>query len=58
VVYQLLRTAMVDATNTRPGIDPDRVGTVKLDRLDIEPHLAHRAGVHAVRKAHDLTDCG
>jgi hypothetical protein len=24
VVYQLLRTAMTDATNTRPSIDPDR----------------------------------
>jgi Insertion element 4 transposase N-terminal/Transposase DDE domain len=24
VTYQLLRTAMADATNTRPGIDPDR----------------------------------
>lgn len=24
VVYQLLRTAMADATGTRPGIDPDR----------------------------------
>ncbi|MEU3221510.1 IS4 family transposase [Streptomyces sp. NPDC006971] len=26
VVYQLLRTAMADATGTRPGIDPDRAG--------------------------------
>ncbi|MFB7499534.1 transposase [Streptomyces sp. NPDC056161] len=26
VVYQLLRTAMADATSTRPGTDPDRVG--------------------------------
>jgi hypothetical protein len=26
VVYQLLRTAMADATSTRPGIDPDRAG--------------------------------
>lgn len=26
VVYQLLRTAMADATATRPGIDPDRAG--------------------------------
>ena len=24
VVYQLLRTAMTDATSTQPGIDPDR----------------------------------
>jgi hypothetical protein len=24
VVYQLIRTAMADATNSRPGIDPDR----------------------------------
>ena len=24
IIYQLLRTAMVDATDTRPGIDPDR----------------------------------
>ncbi|MDY7091041.1 MAG: IS4 family transposase [Actinomycetota bacterium] len=24
IVYQLLRTAMVDATDTRPGLDPDR----------------------------------
>ncbi|MGH3750950.1 MAG: IS4 family transposase, partial [Micromonosporaceae bacterium] len=24
IVYQLLRTAMVDATDTRPGVDPDR----------------------------------
>ncbi len=26
VVYQLLRTAMADATSTRPGTDPDRAG--------------------------------
>jgi hypothetical protein len=26
VVYQLLRTAMADATGTRPGTDPDRAG--------------------------------
>ncbi|HEX5119201.1 MAG TPA: IS4 family transposase [Pseudonocardiaceae bacterium] len=26
VVYQLLRTAMADATSTRPGVDPDRAG--------------------------------
>ena len=26
IVYQLLRTAMVDATDTRPGLDPDRAG--------------------------------
>ncbi|MFL4905605.1 IS4 family transposase [Streptomyces sp. MMS24-I2-30] len=26
VVYQLLRTAMADATNTQAGIDPDRAG--------------------------------
>lgn len=26
VIYQLLRTAMADATSTRPGIDPDRAG--------------------------------
>jgi hypothetical protein len=26
VVYQLLRTAMADATSTRPDIDPDRAG--------------------------------
>jgi hypothetical protein len=26
VIYQLLRTAMADATSTRPGVDPDRAG--------------------------------
>lgn len=26
VTYQLLRTAMADATSTRPGLDPDRAG--------------------------------
>jgi hypothetical protein len=26
ITYQLLRTAMADATSTRPGIDPDRAG--------------------------------
>lgn len=26
ITYQLLRTAMTDATDTRPGIDPDRAG--------------------------------
>ncbi|MER5334305.1 hypothetical protein [Micromonospora sp. NPDC002717] len=24
ITYQLLRTAMVDATDSRPGLDPDR----------------------------------
>lgn len=26
ITYQLLRTAMADATSTRPGLDPDRAG--------------------------------
>jgi hypothetical protein len=46
VVYQLLRTAMVDATDSRPGLDPDRASfTTALNAA--RDQLVHAAGVIA-----------
>ncbi|MCM0673553.1 transposase, partial [Micromonospora phytophila] len=45
-VYQLLRTAMVDATDSRPGLDPDRASfTTALDTA--RNQVVHAAGVIA-----------
>jgi hypothetical protein len=44
VTYQLLRTAMVDATDSRPGLDPDRASfTTALNSA--RDQLVHAAGV-------------
>jgi hypothetical protein len=44
VVYQVLRTAMVDATDSRPGTDPDRASfTTALNTA--RDQLTHAAGV-------------
>ncbi|MEV0810139.1 IS4 family transposase [Micromonospora sp. NPDC050200] len=46
IVYQLLRTAMVDATDSRPGTDPDRASfTTALTTA--RDQLVHAAGVIA-----------
>jgi hypothetical protein len=46
IVYQLLRTAMVDATDSRPGLDPDRASfTTALNAA--RDQLVHAAGVIA-----------
>jgi len=46
VTYQILRTAMTDATNTMPGIDPDRASfTTALHAA--RDQLIHAAGVTA-----------
>jgi len=46
IVYQLLRTAMVDATDTRPGTDPDRASfTTALNTA--RDQITHAAGVIA-----------
>lgn len=46
VTYQILRTAMADATDTRPDIDPDRAGfTTALHAA--RDQLVHAAGVIA-----------
>ncbi|MET7952236.1 IS4 family transposase [Micromonospora sp. NPDC005324] len=45
-VYQLLRTAMVDATDSRPGLDPDRASfTTALNTA--RDQIVHAAGVLA-----------
>ncbi|SIM86013.1 IS4 family transposase [Micromonospora cremea] len=45
-VYQLLRTAMVDATDSRPGLDPDRASfTTALNTA--RDQIVHAAGVIA-----------
>lgn len=45
-VYQILRTAMVDATDSRPGLDPDRASfTTALNTA--RDQLVHAAGVIA-----------
>jgi transposase IS4-like protein/DDE family transposase len=44
IVYQILRTAMVDATDSRPGLDPDRASfTTALNTA--RDQLVHAAGV-------------
>ncbi|WP_248293869.1 transposase [Actinoplanes sp. TBRC 11911] len=44
VTYQLLRTAMVDATDSRPGLDPDRASfTTALNTA--RDQLIHAAGI-------------
>jgi hypothetical protein len=46
IVYQLLRTAMVDATDSRPGLDPDRASfTTALNTA--RDQVIHAAGVIA-----------
>lgn len=45
-VYQLLRTAMVDATDSRPGLDPDRASfTTALNTA--RDQVVHAAGIIA-----------
>ncbi|MFF0630783.1 transposase [Streptomyces sp. NPDC004296] len=48
VVYQLLRTAMADATSTQPGTDPDRL----LHRLADRPRPDHPGRGHHRRHRH------
>jgi hypothetical protein len=44
IVYQLLRTAMADATDSRPGLDPDRASfTTALNTA--RDQIVHAAGV-------------
>jgi hypothetical protein len=44
IVYQLLRTAMVDATDSRPGVDPDRASfTTALNTA--RDQIIHAAGI-------------
>lgn len=46
ITYQILRTAMADATNTRPGIDPDRASfTIALNAA--RDRIAQAAGIIA-----------
>jgi hypothetical protein len=46
ITYQLLRTAMVDATDSRPGLDPDRASfTTALNTA--RDQVVHAAGVMA-----------
>lgn len=46
IVYQVLRTAMADATDSQPGLDPDRVSfTTALTTA--RDQLVHAAGVIA-----------
>lgn len=46
IVYQLLRTAMVDATDSRPGLDPDRASfTTALNTA--RDQVVHAAGIIA-----------
>jgi hypothetical protein len=46
IVYQLLRTAMTDATDSRPGLDPDRASfTTALNTA--RDQIVHAAGVIA-----------
>ncbi|WP_025620269.1 IS4 family transposase [Salinispora cortesiana] len=46
IVYQVLRTAMVDATDSRPGLDPDRASfTTALNAA--RDQVVHAAGVIA-----------
>jgi hypothetical protein len=44
ITYQLLRTAMVDATDSRPGVDPDRASfTTALNTA--RDQIVHAAGI-------------
>ncbi|MDG9679124.1 transposase, partial [Micromonospora sp. DH14] len=44
IVYQLLHTAMVDATDSRPGLDPDRASfTTALNTA--RDQVVHAAGI-------------
>jgi hypothetical protein len=46
IVYQVLRTAMADATDSRPGLDPDRASfTTALNTA--RDQLVHAAGIIA-----------
>lgn len=46
IIYQVLRTAMVDATDSRPGLDPDRASfTTALNAA--RDQIVHAAGVIA-----------
>ncbi|MFF0659605.1 IS4 family transposase [Micromonospora tulbaghiae] len=46
IIYQVLRTAMVDATDSRPGLDPDRASfTTALNAA--RDQVVHAAGVIA-----------
>ncbi len=46
IVYQLLRTAMADATDSQPGLDPDRASfTTALNAA--RDQIVHAAGVIA-----------
>jgi hypothetical protein len=46
IVYQVLRTAMVDATDSRPGLDPDRASfTIALNAA--RDQIVHAAGIIA-----------
>ncbi|MGW5671124.1 IS4 family transposase [Micromonospora sp. NPDC003776] len=46
IVYQVLRTAMVDATDSQPGLDPDRASfTIALNAA--RDQVTHAAGVIA-----------
>jgi hypothetical protein len=46
IVYQLLRTAMTDATDSQPGLDPDRASfTTALNTA--RDQIVHAAGVNA-----------
>jgi hypothetical protein len=46
IIYQLLRTAMVDATDSRPGLDPDRASfTTALNTA--RDQVIHAAGIIA-----------
>jgi hypothetical protein len=49
ITYRLLRTAMADATDTRPDVDPDRAG------FTLVPNTARDQVVHA---AGAVTDTG
>ncbi|WP_462100340.1 hypothetical protein [Streptacidiphilus sp. PAMC 29251] len=54
IVYQLLRTAMVDAVESRPGLDPDRASfTVALESARDHVVLAH---THASRARYEELD--
>ena len=56
IVYQLLRTAMADATDSQPGLDPDRASfTTALNTA--HDQIVHAAGVIAetvIDKAHSV----
>jgi hypothetical protein len=46
VTYQLLRTAMTDATNSEPGVDPDRASSPSFS-TPARDQVVHAAGVIA-----------